>query len=266
MTNIKSLIRFLSSTSAKDISIMYFIYGIFSFIIGSVLSLIIRLELSIPGNHYITSPNYGSIYNMIITSHALIMIFYAVMPLTVGGFGNYLVPIMIGTHDMAYPRLNNISFWLLVPSLLLIYLSGFIESGVATGWTVYTPLSSLIGHNNNSVDVAIIALHLAGLSSLLSSINFISTIIMMRLNGFKLYMIPLFVWSILITTILLLLSLPVLASALTMLLTDRLINTSFYDYSNGGDNLLFQHLFWVFGHPRSLYINNTRFWNYKWSY
>lgn len=242
-------LKFLTSVSAKDISILYFIYGIFSFIIGSILSLFIRLELSIPGNHYINSSNYGNIYNLIITSHAIIMIFYAVMPLTVGGFGNYLVPIMIGTHDMSFPRLNNISFWLLMPSLLLIYLSGFIETGVSTGWTVYTPLSSLIGTNNNSVDIAIIALHLAGLSSLLSSINFITTILMMRLQGLKLYLIPLFVWSILITTILLLLSLPILASALTMLLTDRLINTSFYDNSLGGDNLLYQHLFWLFGHP-----------------
>lgn len=243
------IIRFLFSTNAKEISILYFIYGIFSIIIGSVLSLFIRLELSISGNHYITSSNYGTIYNLIITSHALIMIFYSIMPLSIGGFGNYLVPIMIGASDMSYPRVNNVSFWLLVPSLLLIYLSGFIETGVATGWTIYTPLSSLTGTNNNSVDLGIIALHLAGLSSLLSSINFISTILMMRIKGLKLYLIPLFVWSILITTILLLLSLPVLASALTMLLTDRLINTSFYDGSLGGDNVLYQHLFWIFGHP-----------------
>lgn len=242
-------LRWFWTTSAKDISILYFIYGIFTAIIGSILSLEIRLELGLNGEHIINSSNYGNIYNSIVTAHALIMIFYFVMPITLGGFGNYLIPTLIGAIDMAYPRINGLSFWLLLPSLLLLYLSLFIENGVGTGWTIYPPLSSLIGYNNNSVDIAIIALHLAGISSLLSSINFIITIINMRLPGLKLFDLPLFVWSILITTILLLLSLPILASALTMLLTDRNINTSFFNNSLGGDVVLFQHLFWLFGHP-----------------
>lgn len=241
----KNLIRWLLSTSAKDISILYMIFGIISIIIGSILSMIIRIELAQPGIQIINSERYTTIYNVVITSHAIIMIFFAVMPLLLGWLGNYLVPILIGSLDMAYPRLNNISFWLLVPSLLLLVISTYIENGVATGWTLYAPLSNSEFSTGGSVDLAILSLHLAGISSILGAINFISTIINLRRTN----EIPLFVWTILITAILLLLSLPILAGAITMLFTDRNFNTSFYEILGNGDPLLFSHLFWIFGEP-----------------
>lgn len=257
-------IRWLCSTNAKDIGVLYLIYGLFSLILGSVFSLFIRLELLSNSNHFINSENYGLIFNSIITSHAILMIFYFAMPILLGFFGNYFVPILIGSVDMSFPRLNNISFWLLIPSLLLLYLSTFIENGVNSGWTVLPPLSSLVGHNNASVDIAILALHLAGLSSLLGAINFISTIYNMKVMALK--DLPLFGWAILVTAILLLLSLPILASAITMLLLDRNFNTSFFEVNLGGDNLLFQHLFRLFGQkwPFDLVINQmqcTICWN-----
>lgn len=249
MNELKYKFRIIYSTNHKDVGSLYFLLSLWRGILGVSLRIFIRIRLSLPNQIWSLRNLYFSIYNSVITSHALLIIFFIVMPSLIGGFGNWILPLLLITPDLIYPRLNRFSFWILPFRLWLLLISILIERGAGTGWTIYPPLRSLEGHNRSNVDFVIFSLHLAGVSSIIGSLNFLVTIILCRPLIINYDRISLFIWSICVTIFLLIISLPVLAAAITILLTDRNLNTSFYNPLGGGDPILYQHLFWFFGHP-----------------
>nr|YP_009257644.1 cytochrome c oxidase subunit I [Aglaiogyrodactylus forficulatus]ANH20407.1 cytochrome c oxidase subunit I [Aglaiogyrodactylus forficulatus] len=243
MNMLNGLFSWLFTLDHKRIGFIYTLIGIWAGFIGLGLSLIIRLNLWYP--YYNLVPY--EVYNYVITSHGIVMIFFFLMPVLIGGFGNYLLPLLLSIPDLNLPRLNALSAWLLVPATICVMISMVLGSGV--GWTFYPPLSNLIGAPTAGTDFLMFSLHLAGISSIFSSLNFICTIYCSISETVNLESISVVIWAYLFTSILLLFSLPVLAAGITMLLFDRNFNTSFFDPAGGGDPLLFQHLFWFFGHP-----------------
>lgn len=235
------------TTNHKRIGIVYLFFGIFNGMLAVLFSTFIRIELSSPGDVVMFgNPHF---YNMCVTMHGILMLFVVIMPILFGGFGNYFLPILIGAPDMCFPRLNNFSFWLLPGGVLLSVLSIIIDGGPGTGWTIYPPLSNILGHGSSNVDFLILSFHIVGMASILGAINFACTIMFFKNEAFHMTELPLFIWTLLVTSALLICALPVLASAITLLFFDRNFNTSFYDPLGGGDVVLFQHLFWFFGHP-----------------
>lgn len=260
MKQMSYVTRWLYSTSHKDIGILYLGFGMLSAMIGTGMSVIIRMELSNGNSQFFHGNNQA--FNVIISGHALLMIFFFIMPVWMGAFGNFFLPILIGAADMAFARLNNISFWCLPPALVCIVCSVLIEQGAGTGWTLYPPLASISAHSGPSVDLAIFAIHLTSLSSLLGAINFIVTVLNMRTIGLHMVNMPLFAWAIFLTAILLLFSLPVLTAAVTLLLMDRNFNTGFYEVGAGGDPVLYEHLFWFFGQRWPFFNNISTLWGF----
>ncbi|MBO6882699.1 MAG: cytochrome c oxidase subunit I [Marivita sp.] len=257
--------RWFMSTNHKDIGILYLIVAGLAGFISVAFTVYMRMELMNPGVQYMCmegarltaaavgecTPN-GHLWNVLITGHGILMMFFVVIPALFGGFGNYFMPLQIGAPDMAFPRLNNLSFWLFVAGTTLAICSVFApggngQLGSGVGWVLYPPLSTTEG--GMSMDLAIFAVHVSGASSILGAINVITTFLNMRAPGMTLFKVPLFAWSIFVTAWLILLALPVLAGAITMLLTDRNFGTTFFDPAGGGDPILYQHILWFFGHP-----------------